>query len=640
MPDEKWNSRDKSRLEGMNEKLYSRTRYRAPEDLREPISPKDGPVLQEDWGTTPLDELLKIEREMQEHHPVLKKIFIAALLFFICASAAALLIYFNGNNFISTRNLDIVVNAPVTIAAGQAVDLEISILNKNNAALRAVNLTISYPDGSRRVENGTTPLGDERESIESIAPGGRLTRNQQAVFLGSAGEVKTVSISVTYKVEGSNATFTKEKPFDLTIGSAPVIVSVMRPETVTSGETFEAVISVLSNSEETLRGVTLRAEYPYGWKLTSSVPQVSIAGQNRWNLGDLSPGDKKTITLRGTLLGEDNEERTFRFFAASGAGSEESLLSADAMQVVIKKPALDLSVRLNGESNVEYIAPAGGAIQARITMKNNLPENLLSPQVEVKLSGPALNKLSIFPQGGGSYNSAQSSITWNNSNSSEMQTMAPGDTRVLVFNFASLDNIPPGTGNQKVDLSISLTGRPQNEASNVVVSELRTVKIASEVSLSSRTLYSRGPFENRGPIPPKAESETAYTTVFTLGNTQNNVIDGKVTATLGANVTWIQESSPADEVVTYDDNTRTITWHVGELPSGSGFSSPGRELFLHLLIKPSLGQVGGVPVLLSNIAFIGLDTFTETDLRVANQALTTRMDSDPNYVQGDEIVVK
>lgn len=632
-------SKDKGRIEGMNEKLYSRTRYVAPGDAREPISQVESETAREDWGTPGLDELLLADRKALEQHPVLKKIFLVAVLFFVCAMGAATLIYFNGNNFISTRNLDIAINAPVNISAASPVDLEITITNKNNAALNEVTLNILYPNGTRNPIDGSTILSEEEEDIEKIAPGERVTRNEQAIFLGSAGEVKTVKVSVTYKVEGSNATFTKEKIFELTIGSAPVSVSVVRPETITSGEVFTTTVSIAANSEEVLRGVTLRAEYPYGWSLSSSVPEASNISKNEWSLGNLSPGSTKTVTLKGIVLGEDNEERTFRFFVESGDG-EGTLLSSDSMVVLVRRPSLDVSVRLNGDTNEEYIAPAGRPIQANITLKNNLPENLISPEVEVRLLGTALDKLSVSAQGGGSYSSSRGTIIWNNSNNSELNTIAPGETRNISFSFASLSNLAQGTSNQKIDAVISFSGRPQNSSATVKVSETRTIKIASEVSLSSRSLYSRGPFKNTGPIPPKAEEETTYTIGMTLGNTQNDVKDGRVMATLGANVIWAGEIFGEGVNVTYDESSRMITWQVDELVSGAGFSSPAKEVFFKVGLTPSLGQVGGAPVLLNNIAFVGTDSFTNTEVRVVNPSVTTRTTLDPNYVQGDEIVVK
>jgi hypothetical protein len=635
MPEENPNAR-KGQIESLSEKLYSRTRYEAPEDLREEITPSAEEAPHK-WESPDIDTLLMADRRTPEQYPLMKKIFYVSLLFFVCAVAAAALIYFKGDNFISTKNLDITVEAPVSVSAGSPVDIEVTITNKNNASLSKVSLAIIYPEGTRNSDDTSDPLLSTKEELVALGPGEKITKNERAVFLGSEGEVKKVRISVTYKVEGSNATFTKDKQFEVTIGSAPLNVSITRPESVASGEAFTTTVSIVANSEEVLKDLVLRAEYPYGWSLQSSEPSTQSKDKNEWLLGDLSPGDKKTVILRGRLLGEDGEERTFRFFVGSGEGSQTPL-SQDSMVVAIDKPSIALDIKLNGSTASEYAAPAGKVVQGTVFVRNNLPENLLNPQIEVRLVGSALDRQSVEPYGEGFYNSSQNSIIWNATNG-DIERMSPGDDETLSFNFASLQNLSPGASNQKIDVVVTFTGRPQNSGADVKVTQTKTVKIASEISLLSRSLYSRGPFTNSGPVPPRAETETTYTVALTLGNTQNDMNDSKVTAILGPNVKWTGEVS-ASETVSYDEATRVVTWNVGTLPSGAGFSSQAREVFFKVALTPSLGQVGGVPVLLSNIAFTGTDAFTGTGVRVTNASVTTRISSDPGYVNGDETVVK
>lgn len=629
----------KGKIERLNDRLNSRTRYEAPEDLREPITPKESEEAPRSWDTPPIDELIS-ERRQAEPYPLIKKVFFVAVVFFFCALSAAAIIYFKGDNFISTKNLDISVEGPVSVSAGSPVALHITITNNNNAAIDKVNMHIIYPEGTRSVDNSTLPVESADESIEALEPGGKITKDENVSFLGAEGEAKNIHISVNYRVTGSNAVFTKDKIFNITIGNAPVTMSITRPDSVVSGEPFSSTISIVSNSETTLRNVVLRAEFPYGWSFGSVSPPSSDTDHSIWNIGDLSPGDRKTIALTGTLTGEDNDERTFRFFVGVGkAGSNnlDTALSSDSFAVSINHPDLSLDVKLNGDSSASYAAQGGKMIQTTVTIKNNLPENLLAPQVEVKLSGVALDRSSVSSQSG-NYSSGTGSVVWNQSNTDQLTSLAPGEERTFILNFASLSNLT-SAANQKIDVSATLTGRPQGSNANQSVSVARTVRITSEAALSSKSLYSRGPFKNTGPVPPKADTETSYTVDLILGNTHNDILNAKVTGVLGANVKWTGDSSPGSEVV-YDDVSRTVTWNVGTLASGAGFSAPGREAFFRVTLTPSIGQVGGVPVLFGNIAFAGMDSFASSSVRITNSAVTTQISSDPMYVQGDEIVVK
>ena len=632
----------KGKLERLNEKLNSQTRYQNPEDTREVITEPEGEGASESWVSPNLDELISSDRRAVETHPVVKKIFLAALLFFICAVGAAALIYFKGDNFVSTKNLDIAVNGPISVSAGSTVDLEVTITNKNNTALDTVNLNITYPEGARSAEDSTKAITDTKEVLKALGAGEKVTKNEQVVFFGKEGEVKTVHIAVDYKVQGSNAIFTKEKNFALTIASAPVSMAITHPESVVSGEAFNIVLDIHSNAKDILKNVIVKAEYPYGWSFVSASPIITDTGKGIWSLGNLSPGDKKTINLRGILVGEDNDERTLRFFVGvgkSGGTVIDTTLSGDSLVMSIKRPLLDIGVKLNGDSRDEYAVPAGKPITAIFTFKNNLLVGLQNPQIEVRLTGSALDKSSVVPVGG-SFNSSNGSVVWSQNNSENLKTLAPGESGTVSMSFATLGTLPASSGNKEVDLSVIFSGKAQDTSANISITNTRVIKVASEVALSSKSLYSRGPFKNIGAIPPKALAGTTYTIDLILGNTQNDIENSVVTGKLGANVKWLGETSPEGSGLTYDEGTKLVTWNVGTLPSGAGFSSPARETFFRVELDPSLGQVGGVPVLLSDITFVGTDTFTKNTVKVVNPAVTTKISTDPRYVQGDETVVK
>ncbi len=167
----------------------------------------------------------------------------------------------------------------------------------------------------------------------------------------------------------------------------------------------------------------------------------------------------------------------------------------------------------------------------------------------------------------------------------------------------------------------------------------QTVKISSAVNLAGKALYSRGPFKNTGPLPPKAEATTTYTIIFDLGNTQNDVGHALLTARLGPNVSFLSGGTSGD-VVSYDASSNTVMWNVDTLASGAGFSKPLREAVFQVALKPSIGQIGAVPTLVSGISFSGTDTFANLPVTATIPIITTRLSSDAAFVQGDDTVVK
>ncbi|MES2214123.1 MAG: hypothetical protein V4465_01905 [Patescibacteria group bacterium] len=636
---------DRSKIDKLNESLYSRTRYQAPNDRRTPLESGDAPAVSESFNTPSLDDMIKEDRRKNENHPVMAKMFTFALIFCLAAAAVAGYIYLAGGNLISSKNVDVSVLGPVSVAAGAPLELGVTISNKNNADLTMVNMIVQYPEGTRSAEDATKALSKDKVAVGPVAAGASATRTERAILFGQKGDVKTITISLEYRVQGSNAIFSKQKSYDISIGSAPVTMTVDQPPTVTSGDTFQTKITILANSSEILKDVLIRGEYPYGFSVSSAVPTAS-SGDNIWSLGDLAPGEKREIVIKGIISGENQEERTFRFYSGVGKTDDpnkfESTLSLSTQTIQISRSSLGLAVTLNGENTSSYIAPAGKQIQGRVVYKNNLPTNTSNGRIQVTLSGAALDRFTIQADKGGFYNSSNNTIEWNSSNDPDLQTLSPGESGEVSFLFSSLASLPAGAKNNEMSVSTRFSADPASGDSHSILtaSASNSVKVASEVTLTARALYSRGPFKNTGGVPPKAEKPTTYTIVLDLGNTQNDIALPVVTGKLGPNVTWTDKTSVTGGEISYDPEKNIFTWSADKLVSGAGFSTKAPEAIFQVSLNPSIGQIGSSPVLVSNLAFSGTDSFTNSNVRFTLPAVTTRITSDPAFVQGDDLVVK
>jgi len=637
---------NKSRVDSLDDTLYSRTRYHDPLGKRPQVRPEPegvGPEVSEKWQSPELNELLMHEREVPEINPFMKKFFAFALFFFAATIIVAGVIFLGGSNFISSKNVDISVLGPTTIAAGEVLELGVTIKNSNNTDLEVANFSVQYPTGSRDPGDTSNSLTFSKTELGAIEAGDEAARNVRLVIIGTTGEVKEVKFSVEYKVKGSNAIFYKNKVYEITIGSAPMTISVDSPLSVTSGDTFTTKVKLKLSSNEILKNVMLRAEYPYGYSAVSANP-AAVADNNIWSLGDFSPGTEKTVEIRGRLTGENLDERTFRFYAGvSDNGSTnpnfKSVIVAAQETIAIERPSIALVASFNGDTSPTYVAPAGKSISASVRFQNNLPDKLVNPRVEVILSGAALDKSSIRAQQEGFYNSGSNTISWSILNSAGASELLPGDGGTLNFSIASLPESSLPAGNRDITVRVTLAGVPVGSAA-ISVSESSTIKIASQVTFSSKVLYSIGAFKNTGPLPPKVESKTTYTIVWNIGNTRSDIAEAKVTAKLGQGVVMASAQSSGGDTLSYDEGTNTLTWNLGNLSAGSGFSTSGRETALQVALTPSLSQLGTAPVLVTGIVFTGKDLETGSTVTVVNQPLTTRLTQDPAFIQGDDIVVK
>ena len=639
------NGDEKSRVEGLNDVLYSRTRYKDPNDKRSEVKELETPDVVEKWQSPSLDEMLTHERVVTEVKPFMKKFFVFALLFFVATILVAGFVFMGGANFISSKNVDIEVVGPTLASAGEVLDLAVTISNKNNSDLEPAFFSVQYPSGSRDPEDTSKSLTYTKTDLKVVGAGDESVQNVRLALIGSIGEVKELKFSVEYKVKGSNATFYKDKIYEVTIGDSPLTLTIESPGSVTSGETFTTNVVVSHKSTEVLRNVMLRGEYPYGYSVTGATPEA-IADNNVWSLGDLSPGATKRIAIQGRLLGEDQDERTMRFYAGVSDNSSlnpnfKTIILSTQKTLAIERPFLELFASFNGENTETYVAPAGQPIATNLRFTNNLPEKIINPKLEVRLTGNALNKESVLPLAGGVYNESNNQLNWILAGSQGIAELSPGESGVVSFNFASIPEEALMSGSREIGLQLILTGTPVGDPQPLTVTERRTVKIASQVTLSSKALYSVAPFvANTGPIPPQVGKETTYTVIWTIGNTQSDLHEAKVTAKLGNGVKWVNVHSTESENASYDATNNTITWDLGTLMSGTGFSTPPREIIFQIALTPSPIQVGIAPVLVNNISFSAYDRTLNKPVTVNNPAVSTRLTSDPAFIQGDDIVVK
>lgn len=638
------NEEDKGKINRLNDTLNSRTRYHDPLDKRSPLKAGEEEEVVEKWQTPPLDEMLMHERTAPKVNPLMRNIFLLASVFFLGAIGVAIFVFLGGTNFVSSKNVEVEVLGPTTASAGEVFELGVSVTNANNADLELANLSVQYPKGSRNPDNTAEALTYKREDLGAIKAGAEALRNVPMVILGAVGEEKEIKFSLEYKVKGSNATFYKDKIFKIILGESPVSVTITSPSSIVSGEEFTTAVSVTLNSTEILKNVVLKAEYPHGYSVTGA--SIGSTGDNKmWLLGDLVPGSKKTISIRGRLAGENQEERTFRFYVGVSDGSSNPDLKIAIVSLMntvsIERPSIGITVLFNGENDSVYIAPPSRPVSTAITFRNNLSAKLLSPRIEVSLSGSAVDKSSVSVRNGGIYDSGSSRAIWNWSSGSSSE-LDPGDSGRVEITFNSMPVTSLSEGARDITLDFLITGVPVGAVGQdpIVVRESRIVRVASQVSLSAKSLYSLGPFSNQGPIPPKVGEATTYTAVFSVGNTSYDIIDAKVTAKLGSSVSWIGVQSFTSEKVTYDKPSNTVTWDIGKLSSGSGFSSTAREMSFQVSLEPSVIQVGTVPTLVSGIIFSGRDSSSGQTVTINHPSLSTNLSDDPIFIQGDDIVVQ
>lgn len=642
----------REKLNRVEKRLYSRNSPDIIDDGRSNFKDDDSPIeVESNWkGETPnnsFDELAsRMSKVAQKKHNILNKIFILSVVFFIIAAGIAVFVFMGGMNFVSSKNVDIKIVGPISVAGGQETSFDIQIINNNNIRLDSASLLVEYPSGTKSLNDLSQDLNRERFSLESISPGQNYTQVIKPVFFGEKDTEKEIKISLEYRVENSSALFYKEKNYTVTISSAPVIITPTYPKEVNSNQEVVFNIEVASNSSDRINDFLVSVEYPFGFNFIGATPAPTF-GDGIWKFSNFNSGDKKNISIRGTIVGQDNEERVFRINTGTANPDDERMINVSLGEsiesILIKRPFIGLSVLVSGRAEDSSVR-GGTQFPVDVRVVNNLPERIFDVSVEVELKGPALNRNVVQPSGGGFYQSSNNTITWDKRAISSFSDFGPGSSEILNFRLGSLaySDIPRGQ-NPEIEMLVTVRGERVSDTGSVeriVSTETRKVVLSTDLNLTSRVVRSIGNIENTGPIPPKAEAKTTYTIVWSLENSFNQAGNVEVRATLPPYVTWTNLYSPNSESVSYNQPTNEIVWRAGSVLPNTGFTSSKKEVYFQVELLPSLSQVGQSPTILGESRISGVDRVTNGRIDYKVPSVTTNFSSDPTYKQGNDIVVR
>lgn len=602
------------------------------------------PVPKASELTKQFRESVRREWEPEEVEPQKSRISIAtwfligAVLFFVVAGAVALGFLYFGTRSVSVENVDVYVSAGTSsIASGDTVELTITIENRNPAPISDTTLTVDFPEGTRTSEESGELLPRYTDTVGTVLSGEKVTRTVRAVVSGEANAKIELPVSFTYKTEGSNALFEVRESELLTITSSPVSVSVSALSETASGQPLTFSVRVRANGTEPVENVSLLVEYPFGFSLTEANPKPTTG--SLFTLGTINPGETKTITLSGTLTAEQGDERVFKFSAGTQKGTTQALAvryTTQETKITVTRPFLSVGIALNREEGDPVIIRSGGSIDGVATWVNTLPTTVTDGVVSIALSGTALDATGVRASTG-YYRSTDKTIVFNRDTTNSLKSLGPQDSGTGSFSIgtksgASLEALT----NPTVVLTVSISGKRIGESGvleNVTSTLTKTVKVATDLSLSTRAVRTIGPFTNTGVWPPKVDQETTYTIMMTAKNTVNAVAGAKAGMVLPQNVRFTGSVSPSDGSLIYNSSTREVIWTVGDMGTASQ-----KQMAFQVALLPSYSEKGTSPVLVGEQSIVGTDRFIQAQVKMTHPSVNARTTSDPAYISSYGVV--
>jgi hypothetical protein len=639
----KLNSNPPHRLDDEDNRLYNPKFATRKEKRFDTLFPKKISVTK-DWTPviSPADAANNAKR-IASHPTFFKKFFIFSIIFAVIAVGISAFTFFTGGNTVSNENIAISIGGNSFTPGGEELPLQVEITNKNPTDLELADLYVAYDKGGGA--GGGVQSVNELNPIGTIAAGKTAKKNVYVTLYGGEGTTQNVEFTFQYHIHGSNAIFLKKTTFAVTISSAPIALSVDIPKSVTPNQNLSFTVHVQSNAKANVDGVLLHIDYPSGFKFAYANP-VPKAFNNVWNLGTLEPGQKEDIVINGVVYGQDGDDRAFHVAVGSASSADNTVigLTYNALSQVVSlvKPFISASLAINGSTADVVAVPSASNATVTINWSNNLPTLVTDAQIVVTLSGNAFDPAKISA-GGGFFDSTKNTITWDKTNDRSLAAIQPSDHGSESFTF----DTPPlvsGAGvltSPMVNMSVSISGKQPDvggAVSQVTNFESKKAVISSDLGFSVDAFHNSGTFTNSGPIPPKAGKPTTYTVVWTITNSANTLSGVKASATLPTYVDWLESFYPTNDGLSYDETTRRVTWDMGQVVSGTGFTGASRTMSFQVKLNPSISQIGSILKLILDTNVTARDVFTGESLTTTKSAVSTNLQNDQDFPRDGGIV--
>jgi hypothetical protein len=617
----------KSRLQNLQERLYSQNNPTVFRDRRSVIH-SDSESVASEWQTLPQEESEELSLNEEQKSRAFSKfshvIFYGAFLFLFGALLFSVYHFVWGVKSVSADKIAVTVDAPSFINGGEVFPLTVYVQNQNKSALEKVDLIIEYPKGEKITSQEEADL--KRVPLGNITPGATVKGTTDIVLYGREGNVRDIKISLEYYVAGSSVVLKKDISHSLTLKAAPVVLTTESFKEIASNQEFTLKTHIRAERGIDLNNFLLKVEYPNGFQFVSSDPAPRF-GNNVWTFDKIEKGTVMDVTIKGIIRGEDGDERVFRVAGGSpdlADNSQLGIVYADTKSsVVVQKPFISLVGGYDARKDFatgEFALQANTRTQGYFEYQNNIGDTISNVIVTAKLSGEILNRQKISVSNG-SYDSSRNIITWDRTTVPALASLLPGQKGVLKFYVQSypLNAKQNGYFSQPViTAEAQVTGKrlsdtqvPEQNATSLPL----IAKIITEAGIKGEILGADAPSGSSLLQELVSEKTSTYTLSLGVLNRSSTLSNPKVTFVLPLYVNFTGKVEPQTENVTYDTNTRTITWLPQVIVPDTGFGKPEKKVYIGLSVLPSIGNIGSKLLVTDSVVLTADDSYSGVPIK-------------------------
>jgi len=531
------------------------------------------------------------------------------------------------------------LKSPSEVLVGQPFDLEVIVRNESGENIKNGKVSVFLPPEMNFAGQSPSQRVHE-EMVGDIEKLGVLERSVKIIAASGTESVSRIQARFSYVQSGSTAQFEKSKTIEILIGPPAVTLDLFTPENILSGGNFDTKITITNRTDEPIENLNLVLNFPQNYILASS--NGTSTATTTWSMGGLTRGEVKTLTVIGSLAGQESDFINLTASLRRTEGAEEYIVSEKTASLSIAAPPLALTIR----PSVTNAAPRlGEQISYMVSLKNNTEVTLENLTVRATLVGNLFNLSSINTNG--LFNSVNNTITWTPSTAPSLIRLLPGETQSLSFIVAVKDSFPITRQSDKNYLlkingsAESPTAIPNVSSEKTFVLAKNETKVAGFIGLRSKVYYKNPTtqFTNSGPYPPKANQTTRYTVYWTLQNYATDMSRIEVSSYLEPYSRLIGKPiSNIDAVPIYNSASGQIVWRIDKLLATQGVLGNPVQAIFQIESTPPNPYIGHDAPLLRATTLRANDEFIGREFTNSTPATLSNLPDDPSLGTLDRTV--
>ena len=541
------------------------------------------------------------------------------LLLFLGIGLIIYLVYFR------TNKIEILVETPPEVLAGEKVFLKAKVINKSYFSLKNASLSLILP------EKATSAEFEEEKTIKKTLGEIKKGEEKETEFsfrlFGSPHKIQILKLVLNWEKPGFKINFKKEKKVEIEISEPIVSLDFFTPKEVLPETEFSFSLKYQNNSEKYLEDLAIKLLLPENLKIIESSPEIK---GNLFLVKEISPFEIGKINLKAKYSAIISEKREIPLKAeiAFLKKNKSILIEEKEGKINLVPPPLALTIEPSFDKNKPL--SLGETLHFKIFYQNNTQITLKDLVLKTKLNSHLFDFETLVSEG--EFNLKNKEITWTASLKDSLKALSPHQKDFVEFEIALKKEFLPRSEkdfNQIIEIESEITTPtvPYYLQAKKLISKAKiSFKLQTKTELSCKILFYDAPSKilNQGPFPPKVNQTTNFTVHWEITNYFNDLEDVEVKTFLPQNVTYSGVFKTNTNIAPiYNERTKEFVWRLEKIEKGAGILKEKPYLIFQIALTPSPPQIGKFATLSNETTLSATDSFTSTDIYSACSKITT-----------------